>query len=244
MKAAAVPVNFWLPASYHTPRVVASALFAGVLTKVGVYALLRTLVMLFPPERAELSFLIGLVAVATMAVGALGALAQSDLRRLLGYFVISGIGIMLSGLAIASPDALAGAIFYMTHSIIVMTALYIAAGVAARADGRSLSISTLAGFYRSNPLLSALTLLLFFSVSGLPPFTGLWPKIMLVEASFASGAGVARRSRARDRLPDDRRRRPGMGAGLLAPAFGARRARTSRSGLRRVLRLPIFRCCC
>ncbi len=189
MKAAAFPVNFWLPASYHTPRVVASALFAGVLTKVGVYALVRTLVMLFPPERAELAFVIGLVAVATMAVGVLGALAQSDLRRLLGYLVISGIGIMLSGVAIASADALAGTIFYMAHSIIVMTALYIAAGIAARAGGQGLSISTLAGFYRSNPFLSALTLLLFFSVSGLPPFTGLWPKIMLVRASFEAGQG-------------------------------------------------------
>ena len=189
MKAAAVPVNFWLPASYHTPRIVASALFAGVLTKVGVYALVRTLVMLFPPQRAELSLAIGLVAVGTMAVGALGALAQSDLRRLLGYVVISGIGIMLAGVAIASADALAGAIFYMAHSIVVMTALYIAAGVAARADGNSLSIRSLAGFYRSNPFLSALTLLLFLSVAGLPPFTGLWPKIMLVRASFESGQG-------------------------------------------------------
>jgi len=189
MKAAAFPVNFWLPASYHTPRVVASALFAGVLTKVGVYALMRTLVMLLPAERAELSLLIGIVAVLTMAVGVFGALAQSDLRRLLGYLVISGIGVILSGVSLASREALAGAIVYMMHSMIVMTALYIASGIAARAAGRNLSIATLAGFYRSNPFLSALTLLLFFSVSGLPPFSGLWPKAMLVKASFDAGQG-------------------------------------------------------
>ena len=135
MKAAAFPVNFWLPASYHTPRVVVSALFAGLLTKVGIYALLRTLIMLFPVEREELSFVIALAGAATMLLGALGALGQSDIRRLLGYLVISGIGVMLAGLSLGSPGGTGGAIFYALHSMVVMTALYMAAGLAGRLAG-------------------------------------------------------------------------------------------------------------
>ena len=103
MKAAAFPVNFWLPASYHAPRIVTSALFGGLLTKVGVYALLRTLVMLFPVERLALSRRDRLGGGATMILGALGALAQSDIRRMLGFLVISGIGVMLSGWRSAAP---------------------------------------------------------------------------------------------------------------------------------------------
>lgn len=187
MKAAAFPVNFWLPASYHTPRIVVSALFAGLLTKVGIYALIRTLVMLFPVEREELSFLIALVAAFTMIVGVLGALAQSDIRRLFGYLVISGIGTMLAGIAIGGPGGIGGAIFYALHSMIVMTALYLASGIAAQLGG-GFSLVTLSGLYRRHAFFAAVVLVLLFSVSGLPPFSGLWPKIMLVKAALDIGA--------------------------------------------------------
>lgn len=105
MKAAAFPVNFWLPAAYHTPRIVVSALFAGLLTKVGIYALIRVMVMLLPMERQELSPVIALAAAATIVVGALGALAENDIRRLFGYVVISGIGNMLAGVALGALAA-------------------------------------------------------------------------------------------------------------------------------------------
>ncbi|WP_099865141.1 Na+/H+ antiporter subunit D [Pararhizobium haloflavum] len=186
MKAAAFPVAFWLPASYHTPKVVVSALFAGLLTKVGIYALLRTMIMLFPEQRDELATLIAIVAVVTMILGTLGALAQTDYRRLLGYLVVSGIGVMLAGIALATPLGLSGSIFYALHSIIVMTALYMAAGMAARI-GRSFSIAQLGGIYRSHVLFAAISLVLFLSVSGLPPFSGFWPKAVLVKASLDAG---------------------------------------------------------
>ncbi|MDX3928835.1 MAG: Na+/H+ antiporter subunit D [Shinella sp.] len=187
MKAAAFPVNFWLPASYHTPKVVVSALFAGLLTKVGIYALLRIMVMLFPPEREELSFVVALAAAATMLVGVIGALGQSDVRRLLGYLVVSGIGIMLAGIAIGGPGGIGGAIFYALHSMVVMTALYMAAGVANRLAG-GFGLHSLGGIYRRSALFSALSLVLFFAVSGLPPFSGFWPKVMIAKAAIDIGA--------------------------------------------------------
>ncbi|WP_159590330.1 Na+/H+ antiporter subunit D [Chelativorans xinjiangense] len=186
MKAAAFPVNFWLPASYHTPRIVTAALFGGVLTKVGVYALLRTLVMLFPPELELLSGLIAWVAAATMVIGIMGALAQTDLRRVLGFVVISGVGVMLAGLALGTSEGLAGTVFYAFHSMIVMTALYLLAGVM-NGLGGSYSLSKLSGLYASNPLVAAFALLLMLAAAGLPPASGLWPKVMLVRASLDSG---------------------------------------------------------
>jgi len=188
MKAAAFPVNFWLPASYHTPRIVVSALFAGLLTKVGIYALIRVSVMLFPFAREQLSLVIAIVAALTMLTGALGALAQTDTRRLLGYLVISGIGAMLAGIAIGGADGIGGAIFYALHSMLVMTALYLAIGLAARLGG-GFSLTMAGGLYRDHPLFTALSLMLFFAVSGLPPFSGFWPKVMLVKSALDSGAG-------------------------------------------------------
>ena len=187
MKAAAFPVNFWLPASYHTPHIVVSALFAGLLTKVGLYALLRTMLTIMPAARDELGLVIAVIAALTMVTGALGALAQSDLRRLMGYLVISGIGIMLAGLALASLLAISGAVLYALHSILVMTALYLVAGMAGAMAG-GFSLHAMGGIYRRSALFSALALVLFFAVAGLPPFTGFWPKAMLVRAAVDIGA--------------------------------------------------------
>lgn len=189
MKAAAFPVNFWLPASYHTPRIVVAALFGGLLTKIGVYALLRILVMIFPEQNAGLSGVVGWMAILTMFVGVFGALAQSDVRRVLGFIVISGIGVMLAGIALGGATGLSGAVVYAVHSMIVMTALYLAAGLM-RQHGGSYSLHELGGLYRQAPLLAGAMLLLILAVAGLPPGSGLWPKVMLVRAALDGGAGL------------------------------------------------------
>jgi multicomponent Na+:H+ antiporter subunit D len=186
MKAAAFPVNFWLPASYHTPNIVVSAVFAGLLTKVGIYALIRVMVLILPASRGYMADVIGLVAIATLLTGAFGALAQSEVRRLLGYVVIAGIGSMLAGVAVGSNLAVAGAIFYAVHSIIVMTALYFASGIMSMMGG-SYELRKLGGLYQKNAVISAVFLVLAFAVSGLPPFSGFWPKVMLVDAAFQDG---------------------------------------------------------
>ncbi|MGN7291869.1 Na+/H+ antiporter subunit D [Rhizobium sp. SAFR-030] len=187
MKSAAFPVNFWLPASYHTPRITVSALFGGLLTKVGIYALMRVVVMLFPLQREELSLVIGGVAVLTMLVGALGMLAQNDLRRMVGYAVIAGIGNILAGIALGTVTGIAGAVLYALHSILAMTALYLVVGRAA-ALSHTWSLGAAGGLYRLAPGFAFLSLALFLAVAGLPPFSGLWPKIMLVKAALDVGA--------------------------------------------------------
>lgn len=187
MKAAAFPLNFWLPASYHTPEAGISALFAGLLTKVGAYALLKTLVLVLAPTSALLAPAAAWSAGATMLIGALGALAQSDLRRLLGWLVISGIGNIMIGIAVPSEPALTGAVLYAVHSMLAMTGLYLAAGLIERRAGSPL-LARLGGLGQAAPALSAAVLALTLAGAGLPPFSGFWPKAMLVDAAFAGGA--------------------------------------------------------
>lgn len=183
MKAAAFPLNFWLPASYHTPRIVVSALFAGLLTKVGIYSLLRVAVMLFSFEREFAATVIAWLAGATMLVGVMGALAQNDIRRILGYLVISGIGTMLAGISVATLPALSGVIVYTVHSMLVMTALYLVAGLIGKMSG-SFDLRKVGGLYAASPMLSAAFFVLCLAISGLPLTSGFWGKFILVKSTL------------------------------------------------------------
>jgi multicomponent Na+:H+ antiporter subunit D len=187
MKAAAFPLNFWLPASYHTPRSVVSALFAGLLTKVGIYALLRTGFTLFPAELQSFGDIFAIVAGLTMLLGAIGALAQNDIRKMMAFLIISGIGVMLMGFALGQALGLAATVFYAMHSMVSMTAIFLLAGLMHRRMGTP-DLSHAGGLYAASPLLTAIALILIFTVAGLPPFSGLWPKVMLVKAGLDVGA--------------------------------------------------------
>lgn len=187
MKAAAFPLQFWLPAAYHTPRASSAALFAALPTKVGVYAMLRIGVLLLPASLEKLSLLIALVAAGTMLFGGLGVLQERDLRRLPGYVLIAGIGTMLAGLALGSPGGTTGAIFYGLQSMVLMAALYLALFEAARLSGGS-DIMAGGGLYDRHPYFSGLVLALFFAAAGLPPFSGFWPKALIVKAALDIGA--------------------------------------------------------
>lgn len=187
MKAAAFPVNFWLPASYHTPRTVVSGLFGGLLTKVGVYALLRIMVMILPADLSVLADFVGAAAFLTMVLAGLGAIAQHDIRRTVGYIVIVGIGNCLAGVAVGGALGLEGALFYALQSMILMTLLYLITGLAGKLAG-GFSLNSIGGIYRSHPVFAGVSLGVFFAAAGLPPFSGFWPKAILVRASLDGGA--------------------------------------------------------
>lgn len=180
-KAAAFPVNAWLPASYHAPPAAISALFAGLLTKVGAYALLRTLVALLPGSRDILEPVITLVAVLTLLIAPLGAIAETNLRRALGFIVIGGIGVIVAGVALPSLQGIAGSAVYIFHAILTMSALYLVAGLIERATGQT-DTRRMGGLYAANAPLSILFLILVFAAAGTPPFLGFWPKLLLLGA--------------------------------------------------------------
>ena len=125
VKAAIFPLFFWLPDAYPEPPTAVSAIFGGLLTKVGVYALIRTFTLLFVQDTAFTHSLILVLAALTMIVGVLGAIVQNHFKRILSYHIISQIGYMILGLGLYTPLALAGAIFYIIHHITVKTALFL-----------------------------------------------------------------------------------------------------------------------
>ncbi|WP_162409293.1 proton-conducting transporter transmembrane domain-containing protein [Acuticoccus sediminis] len=191
MKAAAFPLHFWLPASYHTPRIVVAAVFAGLLTKVGIYSLLRVMIMIFGEKGAVYLPILGWMGVATAILGGLGALAQTNLRRMAAFLVVSGIGVMLIGFGLGTAAGLTGAVVYAIHSILAMTGIFLAVGAAERLGG-GLTIAG-ANIYARSGLIAGLFLVFAFAAAGLPPFSGFWPKLMLVQASLetAGALGIA-----------------------------------------------------
>ncbi len=187
MKAALFPLYFWLPAAYHTPLPTVSAIFAALLTKVGVYSLIRVFTLVFPESGDIAREVMIWVAVATMVLGALGALAESDIRRFVSFTVVSGVGVMVGGLAIGSELAFLGTVFYFIHSIIISAALFIAAGMISAA-GKATRVEELAGLYKRAPYLAVAFLIVGLSLSGVPPLAGFWPKVYLVQAGHEAGS--------------------------------------------------------
>jgi multicomponent Na+:H+ antiporter subunit D len=183
VKAAVFPLFFWLPASYHTPAFSVSAVFAGLLTKVGVYALLRMFTLVFDQDTAFTHTILLWVAALTMIVGVLGAAAQSDMRKILSFHIVSQIGYMIMGLALLTPLALVGAVFYLVHHIVVKANLFLIAGVAQRIAGDT-ELSRIGGLYKSAPLLAVLFIVPAFSLAGFPPLSGFWAKFLLVKAAL------------------------------------------------------------
>ncbi|RZA31154.1 MAG: Na+/H+ antiporter subunit D, partial [Lysobacteraceae bacterium] len=187
MKAAAFPVNAWLPASYHTPPAAISALLAGLLTKVGVYALLRTLVALLPASREVLDPVLAAIAVLTLLIAPLGAIAETHLRRALGFLVIGGIGATIAGMALPSAAGIAGSATYILHAMVTMTALYLCAGLVEKLTGE-VDTRRMGGLYAAASWPSMLFFVLILAVAGVPPLLGFWPKLLLLEAGLdASG---------------------------------------------------------
>lgn len=189
MKAAVFPLFFWLPAAYHTPAFSVSAVFAGLLTKVGVYALLRCFTLIFDHDVGYTHQILLWVAGLTMITGVLGAAAQTDIRRILSFHIVSQIGYMVLGLALYTPLALVGAVFYLVHHIVVKANLFLIAGAVQRLAG-STELKRIGGLYAAAPLLAALFLVPAFSLAGFPPLSGFWAKFVLVRAALEDQAWV------------------------------------------------------
>lgn len=183
IKAALFPLFFWLPASYHTPTFSTSAIFAGLLSKVGVYALFRTFTLLFLSNQAYLHHILLVIAVMTLLVGIISSLSQNETRRTLSFSLISHIGFMILGLAIFTPLALIGSIFYLIQHMLVKTQLFLSSGLIRIFSG-STFLRRSGGLYQSYPFFSALFFIAGFSLAGVPPFSGFWGKLSLLKASF------------------------------------------------------------
>jgi len=183
VKAAVFPLFFWLPASYHTPYFSVSAIFAGMLTKVGVYALMRVFTLIFTGDTGFTHEILLWVSALTMLTGVLGAAAQTEFRKILSFHIISQIGYMTLGLALYTTLGLMGGVFYLVHHIIVKANLFLVAGVAQKIAGHN-ELDRIGGLYKAAPFLAVLFLIPAFSLAGFPPLSGFWAKFVVVKAAL------------------------------------------------------------
>jgi multicomponent Na+:H+ antiporter subunit D len=188
VKAAVFPLSLWLPDSYPTAPAPVTAVFAGLLTKVGVYAILRIQTLLFPDS--PLTDLLLWAALVTMVVGILGAVAQSDIKRMLSFTLVSHIGYMIFGIGLATEAGISGAVFYVAHHITIQTALFLVVGLIERRAG-STALLRLGGLARLAPFLAVLFFVPAMNLAGIPPMSGFLGKVGLLQAGLDVGSPLA-----------------------------------------------------
>ena len=188
IKAAVFPLSFWLPDSYPTAPAPVTAVFAGLLTKVGVYAIVRTETLLFPGDRVNTLLLV--VAGLTMIVGILGALVQFDIKRVLSFTLVSHIGYMIFGASVANQIGLTATVFYIVHHITIQTALFLVTGLIEYRTG-SANIERLGSMAKISPLVAVLFIIPALNLGGIPPFSGFLGKVGLIEGGVINGTPLA-----------------------------------------------------
>jgi multicomponent Na+:H+ antiporter subunit D len=187
IKAAVFPLAFWLPDSYPTAPAPVTAVFAGLLTKVGIYAMIRTETLLFPGERINTVLMIA--AALTMIVGILGALAQADIKRMLSFTLISHIGYLVFGLALSSVIGMAATIYYVAHHITIQTTLFLVTGLIERRAGTA-NVDRLGGLARISPVLALLFFIPAMNLAGIPPFSGFVGKLGIMQGGIAENTWI------------------------------------------------------
>ncbi|NGZ77560.1 Na+/H+ antiporter subunit D [Saccharibacillus alkalitolerans] len=180
---------FWLPGSYGAPPAAISALFGALLTKVGMYALIRVFTLVFYHETSVTHTLIGLMGIATIVLGGFGAVSQTNVNRILGYNVIASIGFISLALAVSNEDALKGAVFYLVHDMIVKALLFLLAGILVAETGTE-RINRMGGALIHSPLLGWMFLAASLAVVGVPPLSGFPGKLLILQGSLEEGRYV------------------------------------------------------
>ncbi|WP_088102558.1 Na+/H+ antiporter subunit D [Halalkalibacter urbisdiaboli] len=183
MKAAIFPLYFWLPGSYSAPPPVISALFAGLLTKVGIYAIIRIFTIIFYHHPDITHQILGGLAAITMIVGVIGAVAYQNLQKILVYNVVAGVGYIIFGLSSFNEPGLFGGIFYLVHDMLIKAALFLLVG-AIIVITRTPKMNEASGLIKHYPLLGWAFLAAALSLAGVPPFSGFFGKLMLIQGGF------------------------------------------------------------
>lgn len=186
IKAGVFPLYYWLPNSYPILPYSLAALYCGMLTKVGVYVLLRMLCTVFPHSLERVHIVLALLAGATMVMAALGAISRNFIRGILSFQHVSQIGYMILAIGLFTPMAITACVFYVIHHIIVKSSLFLMGGIAYFRSGSD-HLERMGGLWKISPLLGCLFLLQAFSLSGIPPLSGFWGKYIVISESLGKG---------------------------------------------------------
>lgn len=177
---------FWLPGSYSAPPTAIAALFAALLTKVGIYALVRTFTLLFPNNTEVTHMILGIMAGLTIIAGCMGALAGRDVRTIASYNVLIGVGFIVAGLAIGTESALQGVTYYLMHDMVAKAMLFLAVGMMMYVTGETV-IDKMSGLIRNYPLFGWLFFIVMCSLAGIPPLSGFLGKVLIGQGAIEGG---------------------------------------------------------
>jgi multicomponent Na+:H+ antiporter subunit D len=188
VKAAIFPLSLWLPDSYPTAPAPVTAVFAGLLTKVGIYAIARSQTLIF--VHSDVNTLLMWCAGLTLVVGIFGAVSQRDIKRTLSFVLISHIGYLLFGIALGTSQGYGATVYYIVHHIIVQTTMFLAVGLVERIGGSS-SLARLGGLLKQAPVVAVLYFIPMLNLGGIPPFSGFLGKLGLFTAGASAGTEQA-----------------------------------------------------
>ena len=182
-KAAIFPLYFWLPGSYYSPPIPILALFGALLTKVGVYAIMRTYTLFFTMDIAFTHELLGIIAILTILAGCVGALAYFDVKKIIIYNIIIAVGVILFGIAQLNQPGVDGSIFYLLHDMLIKASLFFLVGIVAVLFGTS-DLRKMGGLIKTYPFLGWTYLVAAFGLAGIPPLSGFPGKLLIVQGGF------------------------------------------------------------
>lgn len=180
---------FWLPESYSAPPTAISALFAGLLTKVGVYAIFRMFTLIFYHEPGITHTIIAWMAAATMVLGAIGSIAYGNIQKVLSYNIVIAIGFIVIGLAVFQEEAIAGAIYYLLHDMVVKTLLFLLGGAMVGLVG-TYQLKEMSGMIRNHPYLGWMFFIASLALVGVPPLSGFFGKLLVLQGSMEAQAYI------------------------------------------------------
>ncbi len=190
VKAALFPMHLWLPSAHSMSPTPISAILAGVLVKVGIYSIIRCATLIFPAAFLVLQPGLLALCLCTIAMGALGTLPQTSLKRILAYSTINQLGYIAFGVALLSQAGLAAAVFYIVSHAYLKSAMLLGAGLNQKLTG-TVNLDEMGGMMGKAPFAGVLMLVGFLSLAGFPPFTGFFAKLFVLQAGFSQGAMLA-----------------------------------------------------
>ncbi|MDX8045895.1 Na+/H+ antiporter subunit D [Gracilibacillus sp. S3-1-1] len=182
-KAALFPLYYWLPKPYIAPNPVISALFGALLTKVGIYSLLRVFSLIFIHERNLTHEFFIWIAALTLVFGAIGALSTNNIKLVVAYNIIPAVGFMLLGIGVYNSTGFAGSVYYLINDMIIKAALFLLVGAIAYLAGTS-DLRKMRGLIHHYPLLGWMFFIAAFVLAGIPPFSGFIGKLLLLQGAM------------------------------------------------------------
>lgn len=184
IKAAMLPVGFWLPKTYAVAATPVAAIFT-IMTKVGIYAILRVNGTVFDDELSQkiLSNWLLPIGLITSLYGVIGAIGAERLRRFVGFMMLSSIGTILIAIALFSTQAWTAALYYLVHSTLIAAAFYLFCGWVTAQRGEFKDHFNIAPQMKQHKVMSITYLLIALMIAGLPPFSGFLGKVFLLQAT-------------------------------------------------------------